>query len=239
MSSVIRRFSEKGLTIASFNDLSTVARTSIEEMIKFPTDYVEEKLGGRGAVRFGELPGFGDVVIKQYARGGVLRRLVKSSHLKIGKIVRSQWEFLTLHRVRQLGVRAPLPIAFVYTDGLFYKAWLVMEKIPEAHSLAFLANSNERAVRYSASEVIRQIEILVRNQIFHLDLHPGNVLVDNQGMVWFIDFDKAKRVEISKQQLKELYLRRWRRAVIKHELPDYLSELICGGLRRLEEDEQL
>lgn len=239
MSSVIRRYLEKDLTLASFNELDMNLRSQITEIIKTPTPYVSEVLGGRGVVRFGEISSLGDIVIKQYARGGALRRFIKSSHLRLGKVVRSQWEFLTLHRVRQLGVRAPLPIAFAYSRGFFYQAWLVMEKIPSSTSLASLCIYNEDRAREATSEVIRQIEILVRNKIFHLDLHPGNVLVDCNGLVWFIDFDKAKKVTLTGQNLKELYLRRWRRAVIKHELPDYLSELVCGGLRRLEEDEQL
>ncbi len=239
MSSVIRRYSEKDLTIASFNELDLTTRTEISKLIKTPKSYVAETLGGRGAVRFGEISGLGEIVVKQYARGGVLRRIIKSSHLRLGKVVRSQWEFLMLHRVRQLGVRAPLPIAFAYTRGFFYQAWLIMEKIQSANSLAALSLTDQDLVRSVACEVIRQIEILVRNQVFHLDLHPGNVLIDGAGLVWFIDFDKAKKVTLTRQQLKELYLRRWRRAVIKHELPDYLSELICGGLRKLEEDEQL
>ena len=84
-------------------------------------------------------------------------------------------------------------------------------------------------------ELAEQVLTLVSHKIFHVDLHPGNVLVDNSGRVFIVDFDKAREFEGSSEQLRELYLRRWRRAVIKHKLSPVLTELMSLTLRSYNE----
>jgi aminoglycoside phosphotransferase (APT) family kinase protein len=108
--------------------------------------------------------------------------------------------------------------------------------------------------------------MLILNGIKHVDLHPGNVLVDGTGQVFLLDFDKAffilndenspfllslkeqahapdsqnmlssreiMREVLFLRRLRDFYLRRWRRAVIKHGLPDYVSETMCLRLRSI------
>ena len=70
-----------------------------------------------------------------------------------------------------------------------------------------------------------------QNQILHVDLHLGNVLVDSNSRVYLIDFDKARYSIQNKDKLRDKYLRRWRRAVIKHRLPEKLSDLMHSCLR--------
>jgi 3-deoxy-D-manno-octulosonic acid kinase len=71
----------------------------------------------------------------------------------------------------------------------------------------------------------RQLNILVENQIHHIDLHPGNVLVDNQDNLYIIDFDKARTTPQNRQKLKKKYLSRWQRAVVKYQLPAVLNTI--------------
>jgi predicted unusual protein kinase regulating ubiquinone biosynthesis (AarF/ABC1/UbiB family) len=65
---------------------------------------------------------------------------------------------------------------------------------------------------------------LAENRILHVDLHPGNILVDTRPQVYIIDFDKAVTTAYHSSKLRQRYIRRWRRAVIKHELPLFLHE---------------
>jgi hypothetical protein len=51
--------------------------------------------------------------------------------------------------------------------------------------------------------------------------------------VHVVDFDNARPFDGSERDLRDQYLRRWRRAVIKHNLPETLSELMAMELRQV------
>ncbi len=187
-------------------------------------------LDGRCAVKHIKIEDFGDVVIKQYARGGLLRMFVRNSYLRWGK-TRGQREYEMLWNVRELGVNAPKPLAFAYRGSLFYSAWLITQEIKYSETLAGLSLRDEDQALALLEKFIAQLGILIRNRIFHVDLHPGNVIVNKSGEVFILDFDKAVPFSDSLNRLRDIYLRRWRRAVIKHKLPECISERVCLGLR--------
>ena len=54
----------------------------------------------------------------------------------------------------------------------------------------------------------------------------------NSADVFLIDFDHAKVVNLTPSEIRDRYVRRWRRAVIKHSLPEELSELLCAGIKK-------
>lgn len=196
-------------------------------------------LNGRGGAEHCVLPHYGPVVLKTFHRGGLLRFVNKQSFIRMKGKGRSQKEFEVLERVRSLGVNAPRPLFFIETRKSLYKAWLLMEEIQGGKTLSALSTENEEIVRRVFPQCIAQIEALIRHKIFHIDLHPGNMMIDEEERAWIIDFDRAKDLPLfSSRQLRDLYLRRWRRAVIKHKLPDYLSELASAGLRKILPDEE-
>jgi len=196
-------------------------------------------LGGRRAVAHEDVPGFGKLVVKRYVRGGVTGRIVKDSHLRLSGGGRSQTEYERILQVRNFGVTAPEPIAFIIRGGCVYHAWLITREFENSKTLAQLCTTEEELVRAVLAPLVEQIEILIAHRIFHVDLHPGNVLVRTErserphiAAFALVDFDKACDFICSERQLRDRYLIRWRRAVIKHGLPDYLSEQIALGLRR-------
>ncbi len=79
-------------------------------------------------------------------------------------------------------------------------------------------------------KLLQSLSILINNNIHHVDLHPGNVLVDIDNNVFIIDFDKAHYFSKSKKKLKKKYFYRWKRAIIKHGLPHMLNEIMYAGL---------
>ena len=194
-----------------------------------PTD---SPLSGRTSVTTDKLEGVGGVVVKHYNRGGIIRYLVKKRYLKWGK-PRCQLEYEMLHKVINLGVSAPEPIAYAYQGGLLYKAWLVTREIKQQQTLAELSCVNEEHARITMKEVVVQVTILINNNIRHADLHPGNVLVDSSDRVFILDFDKACVSRWDRNNLRDKYLTRWRRAVTKHGLPGMLSEMMSAGLRKI------
>lgn len=193
-------------------------------------DPVEGPLAGRRQVIESTLAGIGQVVIKHYARGGILANFVKETYLRLGK-TRGRREFTLLSDFRALGGNAPEPVAFASSGTLLYKGWLVTRKIPDARTLAEVALADERAALQLMEKVCRQVDLLIEHRILHVDLHPGNVLVDAAGNVHVIDFDKGRRFRMGKSRLRKRYLKRWRRAVEKYGLPETLTKHLASGLQ--------
>ena len=90
---------------------------------------------------------------------------------------------------------------------------------------------DETLARRAANSVTEQISLLIQNNILHVDLHPGNVVVDDQGRVFLVDFDKGRIYSGSKTDLRDRYIARWRRAIIKHRLPMMLNDIMVEGLQ--------
>jgi 3-deoxy-D-manno-octulosonic acid kinase len=188
-------------------------------------------LGGRSSVTIQPVVGIGSVVVKYYTRGGFIRHIVKRRYLRWGKI-RSQAEFELLQKVRSLGVKAPKPIAYAYRGAMIYKAWLVTEKIKQHQTLAQLSLSDPDLALSLISQVASQVGTLIQNNIRHVDLHPGNVLVDAKSNIFLIDFDKAYLTRLNRHKLRAKYIERWKRAVIKHRLPERLWKTLETELQK-------
>lgn len=215
----------------SSSDLTDQQLKQLIRLFNTPTTTADSVLGGRSSVMIAQLEGVGSVVVKYYTRGGLIRYLVKRRYLRWGK-TRCQVEYELLQRVRGLGVNAPEPIAYASLGGLFYKGWLVTREIKEKQTLAELSCADEEHARIVMKDLIDQVSTLIKNNILHVDLHPGNVLVDGDDRVFLLDFDRACVFRRDKNRLRDHYLSRWRRAVIKHQLPDMLCETLGAGLEK-------
>jgi 3-deoxy-D-manno-octulosonic acid kinase len=158
-----------------------------------------------------------------------LRYFIKDRYLNFGK-TRSQREFELLDIVGALGINIPQPIAYAHRGRILYRAWLVTREIHQPLSLARLSLQDEKKASTTMASVIEQISLLIQNDILHVDLHPGNVVVDVREQVYLLDFDKGRVYHGSRQNLKDRYLARWQRAVNKHGLPEMLTDILQAGL---------
>ncbi|MDY6791414.1 MAG: lipopolysaccharide kinase InaA family protein [Thermodesulfobacteriota bacterium] len=199
------------------------------KLFQTPSKMSNSILGGRSSVLIDEMNKIGPVAVKYYHRGGIVRHFIKKRYLKWGK-TRGQKEYELLQKVRNIGISAPEPIAFAYFGRIFYQAWLVTREIKCHQTLAELSLSNKKRALLTMKHVIQQTAILIENRILHVDLHPGNVIVDNQDRVYILDFDKGSIFSGNKNVLKSRYIRRWNRAIKKHRLPKMLIELMYNGL---------
>ena len=203
--------------------------SSLTGLFHHPELAGDSVLDGRASVTPLQLEGIGSVVIKHYRRGGLMRYFIKRRYLKFGK-TRAQREFELLDIVGNLGLNVPQPIAYAHRGRLFYRAWLVTREIHQPLSLARLSLHNEKKTRTAMESAIEQISSLIQNSILHVDLHPGNIVVDGEGKVYLLDFDKGSVYHGNRQKLKNRYLTRWQRAVTKHRLPTTLGEIMRVGL---------
>jgi 3-deoxy-D-manno-octulosonic acid kinase len=194
----------------------------------------EGVLSGRVGNQAVEMPGFGRVVIKQFFRGGVLRHVNRRTFLGPGR-TRPQKEFERLMDARRIGVNAPEPVAFAVKGRLFYHGWLITRELPNVKPLSMLSLSSPGRAEALLPAVIEQVLRLIEHRIFHVDLHPGNVLVreePGQTEVYLIDFDKAVTTVSRPEALAGRYCRRWHRAVVKYGLPTAVSERFQEGIKR-------
>jgi 3-deoxy-D-manno-octulosonic acid kinase len=185
-------------------------------------------LGGRASVWRHQIPSVGPVVIKEFRRGGMLRVFRRRHYLRMGD-TRPDREFAALRRARAAGVHAPEAVATFVRGGLFYRGWLVTRFV-EGRSLVALSAETPARIEALMDQITWQVMLLIRHHIAHVDLHPGNVLVDGNGVAFFVDFDRAVTFEGTPEDLRDLYHTRWCRAVEKHALPAELKAAFTRGL---------
>lgn len=212
-------------------DLSTHQMHTLIQLFNQPTQSADSTLGGRGSVNFTKLEGIGSIVVKFYTRGGFNRHFNKRTYLKLSSKTRCQIEYEMLKTVRALNVMAPEPIVWACKGNLVYRGWLVTREVKQQHTLAQLSHIDEGETSRAMDFVTAQVATLIEQGIHHVDLHPGNVLVDHKNRVFLLDFDKAHYTHKGPSQLRDRYLQRWHRAVVKHRLPIILVEKLQQGLQ--------
>lgn len=223
---VIQRY--LAFRFGSCDGLHSSQMEKLVQSFNSPVKETKAILGGRMQVQNHKLDRIGPVVIKPYFRGGLLRHINKRTYLGIGK-ARSRAEFEMLKCVRQLGINAPEPVAYAVEGRLLYRAWLVTKQIPNAVTLAELCFAGPARAQKVLPEVARQVQILIRHGIHHVDLHPGNVLVDDKGLCYCIDFDRASSGVHNSERLKQMYTKRWKRAADKYGLPEFVKKALEAG----------
>ena len=215
-----------------FGSYHPLKETQLKDLVRLfdqPTPAAGSVLGGRTSAVRHSLAGVGPVVIKFFRRGGLISRFNEKTYLRYGK-TRGQREYEMMEEVRRIGVRAPQPVAFAYRGLLFYHCWLVTGEIEKHQTLAALSRNDPKQAVLLSNAVAVEINRLIRHNIHHVDLHPGNVLIDPQQRVFLIDFDKARRTQLGTAELRNRYLRRWQRAVSKHQLPTDMSAALKKAL---------
>jgi len=182
--------------------------------------------GGRGQVWF--LDGdFGAAVLRHYRRGGLVGRFVQDRYLWTGEAsTRSFREFRLLAELCRRGLPVPAPLVAGYRrQGRFYRADLMIERIPDAHSLA--ERLHEVLGDFGCMEALgRLLGRFHAHGVSHADLNAHNLLVDSDRRWWLIDFDRGtlrrpahgwqqrrlRRLERSLRKLGADQLSRWPQA---------------------------
>lgn len=114
---------------------------------------------------------------------------------------RAQQEFQTLVQLRKLGLAAPRPLE-VRLQGNHWE--LVMEEIPGARNLEQIFAQNGARFKLAAAlaEFLYQLLVL---EVRHGDLHPGNVVLDEQDKLWLVDMRGVRSdAPYGERELREL-----------------------------------
>jgi tRNA A-37 threonylcarbamoyl transferase component Bud32 len=135
-----------------------------------------------------------DMVLRHYWRGGMVGRIVKDLYLRepVDRS-RAMREFTLLGWMQTQGLPVPRPVAARFSPlGPWYRADLLMERIPDTRPLADLLAEAPLPL-----EGWRRIGAVIarfhKAGVHHSDLNCRNILLDGAGGIWLIDFDKCDR----------------------------------------------
>jgi len=139
------------------------------------------------------------MVLRHYWRGGVPAHMTKDSFIFSSyRSSRCYQELSLLTVMRQLDLPVPEPIAArCQRRGLLYKADILMREIPNTSTLAqkLVQAPLDDRLWENIGKLIRRFH---ESGIQHVDLNANNILIDNSGNIFLIDFDRCKQKPYAK-----------------------------------------
>ena len=149
---------------------------------------------GRGRIHW-VTDGQRGYLLRHYYRGGWMAKI--SRDLFLAQPItrtRAMREFSLLTQLRARGLPVPRPCAARHTGvrAGWYRADILVEKIPDASDLAEIARKR-RAITPGEWRVLGgAVRRLHDEQVNHADLNCHNLMLDTRGKAWIVDFDKCE-----------------------------------------------
>jgi len=186
----------------SSGNCSVLYNAAIQNKIKleqFTPDYwlsmhkVTQTERGRGASWFVDADGQ-EWVLRHYRRGGMVARYIEEHYIWTGLENTRAWkEWKLIASLHDEGLPVPMPIATrVCKKRLLYKADIITQRIPDAMSLAqrLSGGSYDDRCWKAMGETIARFH---KSRVFHADLNAHNIMLNGNGDVFLIDFDRGER----------------------------------------------
>lgn len=147
---------------------------------------------GRGEVYIFEYHNM-QLILRHYHRGGMPAKFIHDKYLWQGfENTRAMQELDMLSTMRNFGLPVPVPAAArICKTGLKYQADIVTVLIPDAETLSssLLAEPLPEEVWQRIGATIKRFH---EHNCSHADLNAHNIMLDQHGDVYLIDFDKSK-----------------------------------------------
>lgn len=170
--------------------------------------------GGRGAAWFVS-GACGEAVLRHYRRGGLMGRVNADRYFWLGaERTRCVREYRLLRQLHRQGLPVPAPLAAGWwRSGLFYRQALLTARIAATQSLAQLVEADAAQAPWQAvGQTIARFHLA---GVWHADLNAHNILRDDAGRIWLIDFDRCVRGPQPSQERSVQNLQRLRRSLRK------------------------
>lgn len=145
---------------------------------------------GRGKVIFIRADE-GEWALRHYQRGGFAGRLVADRYLWLGEdLTRSFREWRMLDRLLRAGLPVPQPVAALWRRrGASYTADLLTRRIPDAQPLSARLLAGDPVDWRAVGAALRRFHDAGAS---HADLNAHNILLDDSGAAWLLDFDRGR-----------------------------------------------
>ncbi len=199
-------------------------RVAIEDALMGNAETTPFDAAGRGAVALFALAD-GEGVLRRCRRGGLTGKLVNEGYVLKN---RPMAEFSVHEFLFEAGVSVPEPLGVMWERrGLVFRGAVATRRLDAVGLREWLTTSNT-----DAASALHSIGRLIRSMhdagVYHADLHVENILV-NEGNVYLIDFDNARRHDSLSALQRARNLLRLRRSLQKHGLYDIAYEAILAG----------
>lgn len=189
---------------------------------------------GRGTTFFVQHQGQ-NFVLRHYQRGGLITRISKDKYFWAGlQFTRPwrEWDLLEKMLEKELPVPAPAAVK-VERKGFFYTADIMMHRIPNARTLMHILMIEDLADKHwiEIGKVIRRFH---DKGVYHADLNANNILIDESGDCFLIDFDRCEMRKPKQKWQREniLRLKRSLNKIYKNEDVFYFSDVNWRSLLR-------
>ena len=169
---------------------------------------------GRGTTFFVQYLGR-DFVLRHYQRGGLIARFLNDQYLwNFLRWTRPWREWKLLCHMLEQDLPVPLPAAIrVVRKTLLYRADIMTHRIAHARTLTQALAVEELSEGYwiAVGSMIRRFH---EAGIYHADLNANNIMLDDGGRFYLIDFDRG-RIRKNNDKWKKQTLKRLKRSLIK------------------------
>jgi len=156
-----------------------------------------------------------EMVLKHYYRGGAVAALIKDRYFGFNiENTRSFREWRLLKQMRSFGLPVPDAVAARVNKGLFcYQADLITRKIEQTKTLSdVLSEASMDSDQWK--KVGACIQLFHQKNIYHADLNARNILLNQEGEVYLIDFDNSY-IRNNSKTWKMSNLARLKRSLLK------------------------
>ena len=231
----VAEFHKKGLHVRYDSDIfSNIEDVSFNSRVWAQRSSIVGFAEGRGTTFFIQHQDL-DFVLRHYQRGGLVTKISEEKYLWLGLKSSRPWqEWNLLEQMQGKGLPVPAPAAIqVERKGLFYKADIMMHRIPHARTLMDILKQEELVEGYwiTVGSTIRRFH---EEGVYHADLNANNIMLDEGGRCYLIDFDRCKIIKPKLKWKKEnlLRLKRSLNKISNNQEQFYFSDINWRSLLR-------
>ena len=133
-----------------------------------------------------------EMVLRHYHRGGAISNILYDQYLYLGQNLSRPWrEFNLLNKLGAMRLPVPAPVAArIVRKGLLYRADIITHRIKQARNFAQIIEQDDLNQGYwvALGSLIKRFH---QKGVYHADLNANNILLDEGGRFYLIDFDKS------------------------------------------------
>jgi len=156
-----------------------------------------------------------NLILRHYCRGGIPAKFIHDKYLWAGmENSRAMRELKMLSSMQELGLPVPNPAAVrVYKNAFTYQADIVTVLIPNSQTLGSVLNKKSLTEKnwQKIGKIIRKFH---KHNCDHADLNAHNIMLDDCGKIYLIDFDRST-INVSSGKWRTRNLQRLKRSLEK------------------------